>query len=131
MKDALFIAVDLGAGSGRVMLGGMAPGELRLDEVRRFTYLMEERNGHLRWPLAHIMSEIDQGLGQAVVAAKALGRTIRSVGVDTWGVDYDLINSDGMLLEDPITYRDDRKATEMAAVFERMSKGQVFARTGI
>jgi rhamnulokinase len=131
VKDALYIAVDLGAGSGRVMLGGMAPGELRLDEVRRFTYPMEKRDGHLRWPFAHILSEIDQGLGQAVVAAKALGRTIRSVGVDTWGVDYGFVNSDGVLLEDPITYRDDRTATEMATVFERMPKDQVFARTGI
>jgi len=131
VKDALYIAVDLGAGSGRVMLGGMAPGELRLDEVRRFTYPMEKRDGHLRWPFAHILSEIDHGLGQAVVAAKELGRTIRSVGVDTWGVDYGFVNSDGVLLEDPITYRDDRTATEMAAVFERMPKDQVFARTGI
>jgi rhamnulokinase len=113
------------------MLGGMAPGELRLDEVRRFTYPMEKRDGHLRWPFAHILSEIDEGLGQAVVAARALGRTIRSVGVDTWGVDYGFVNSDGVLLEDPITYRDDRTATEMATVFERMPKDQVFARTGI
>ena len=130
-ENALYIAVDLGAGSGRVMLGGMAPGELRLDEVRRFTYPMENRDGHLRWPLAHILAEIDQGLMQAVSAAKSLGRTIRSVGVDTWGVDYGFVSASGFLLEDPITYRDDRTAIEMDAVFGRMAKDQVFARTGV
>ena len=131
MTDALYIAVDLGAGSGRVMLAGMAPGELRLDEVRRFTYPMEKRDGHLRWPFAHILAEIESGLGQAAVAAKALGRPIRSVGVDTWGVDYGFVNAQGKLVEDPITYRDDRTADEMAAVFARLPREEVFARTGI
>lgn len=131
MNDALYIAVDLGAGSGRVMLAGMASGELRLDEVRRFTYPMEKRDGHLRWPFAHILAEIEQGLGQAAVAAKALGRPIRSIGVDTWGVDYGFVDAHGKLVEDPITYRDDRTADEMAAVFARMPRHEVFARTGI
>ncbi|MDX2022023.1 MAG: rhamnulokinase family protein [Deltaproteobacteria bacterium] len=131
MNNALYVAVDLGAGSGRVMLAGMAPGELRLDEIRRFTYPMEKRDGHLRWPFGHILAEIELGLGQAAVAAKALGRPIRSVGVDTWGVDYGFIDAHGALVEDPITYRDDRTADEMAAVFARLPRSEVFARTGI
>lgn len=130
-NDALYIAIDLGAGSGRVMLGGMAPGELRLDEVRRFTYPMEKRDGHLRWPFAHILQEIDSGLAQAAQAARDLGRPVRSVGVDTWGVDYGLLDRQGRLLEDPITYRDERTAGEMAAVFTRLPREQVFAKTGI
>lgn len=113
------------------MLGGMAPGELRLDEVRRFTYPMEQRDGHLRWPFAHILSEIHQGLRQASEAARGLQRPVRSVGVDTWGVDYGFIDDQGRLIEDPVTYRDERTANEMAAVFARMPADQVFARSGI
>lgn len=129
--DALYIAVDLGAGSGRVMLGGLRPSELRLDEVRRFTYPMSMREGHLRWPLGHILSEIRSGLADAARAAKALGRPVQSVGVDTWGVDYGLLDGSGRLIEDPIAYRDDRTARAMEAVHGRLPKAEVFARTGI
>ncbi|HYX41990.1 MAG TPA: hypothetical protein VE821_09855, partial [Pyrinomonadaceae bacterium] len=57
MDEALYIAVDLGAGSGRVFLAGVAAGELRLEEVRRFRYPAQERAGHLRWNLSHIFTE--------------------------------------------------------------------------
>ena len=65
MNDSLYIAVDLGAGSGRVFLAGMAPGELRLEEVRRFRYPASRSAGHLRWSLAHIFDELKAGAREA------------------------------------------------------------------
>ncbi|MGH9853161.1 MAG: rhamnulokinase, partial [Blastocatellia bacterium] len=61
LNSSLYIAVDLGAGSGRVFLAGVAPGELLLEEIRRFHYPPSRRDGHLRWDLTHILSEITTG----------------------------------------------------------------------
>jgi len=129
--DALRIAVDLGAGSGRVIVAGVGPAELRLDEVRRFRYPAERRDGHLRWPFASIRAEVEAGLAQAAALARAMNRRVASVGVDSWGVDYGLLDPDGRLLEDPICYRDERTATAMDEVFQRLPRGEIFARTGI
>jgi rhamnulokinase len=65
MSNSLYLAVDLGAGSGRVFLAGMAPGELLLEEVRRFHYPPRRQLGHLRWDLAQIFAEIKAGLRAA------------------------------------------------------------------
>lgn len=131
VDDYLYLAVDLGAGSGRVMLGGVAPGELVLEEIRRFRYPMEQRDGHLRWPFASIWAEVKQGLRQGGARARALGRPIRSVGVDTWGVDYGVVDEAGDLLEDPICYRDARNEPAMQQVIARLGRPGIFARTGI
>lgn len=127
----LHVAVDLGAGSGRVMLGGLAPGELLVDEVRRFTYPMRREAGHLRWPFAAMLAEIHAGLREAGARARALGRPVRSVGVDSWAVDYGLVDAAGRLLEDPICYRDERTAAAMDEVFARVPREEIFERTGI
>jgi rhamnulokinase len=131
MNDPVFIAVDLGAGSGRVFVAGVAPGELRLDEVRRFQYPPRMAAGHLRWDAARIFDETDAGLRSAGERARELGRPVRSVGIDSWGVDYGLLDGDGRLVEDPVSYRDARTAGVPAQVFERIPREEVFARTGI
>lgn len=131
MPDSLYIAIDLGAGSGRVFLAGMAADELFLEEVRRFQYSAGESKGHLRWDLPAIFEEIKGGLRQAGARARQLGRKIQSLGVDSWGVDYGLIDSAGTLLELPICYRDQRTRGMMEQVFSRMLRGEIFARTGI
>src|SRR5215210_6623141 len=97
MDDSLYIAVDLGAGSGRVFLAGLEPGELLLEEVRRFHYPPREVAGHLRWDAARLFGEIDAGLRAAGERARALGRPVRSIGVDSWGVDYGLLDGSGKL----------------------------------
>jgi rhamnulokinase len=130
-KDPLFVAVDLGAGSGRVFLAGVAPGELLLEETRRFHYPPREKAGHLRWDAARIFSEVDAGLRAAGERARALGRPLQSIGVDSWGVDYGLVDGDGRLLEDPVSYRDARTAGVPARVFERVPRAEIFRRTGI
>ena len=130
-SHSLHIAVDLGAGSGRVFLAGVAPGELMLEEIRRFQYPPSIRDGHLRWNLSHIFEEIKAGLHEAGERARAIGRRIESIGVDSWGVDYGLIDADGELVEDPVCYRDERTSAEMERVFSEMPREKIFARTGI
>ena len=131
MDTSLYIAIDLGAGSGRVCLAGVAPGELLLEEMRRFRYPATQSLGHLRWDLSQIFSEIKSGLRDAGERATQLGRSIRSLGVDSWGVDYGLINAGGELIEQPICYRDERTQGVMEQVFARLAREQIFARTGI
>jgi len=131
MNDALYIAVDLGAGSGRVCLVGVAPGELLVAEVSRFRYPPSESMGHLRWDLGQIFADIRSGMRTAGERARELGRSVRSVGIDGWGVDYGLVDSDGELIEQPICYRDKRTEGMMDQVFRLVPREEIFARTGI
>ena len=131
MDDALFIAVDLGAGSGRVFLCGLGADELLLEETRRFHYPPRERDGHLRWDFAKILSEINTGLCNAGERAKELGQPVRSIGVASWGVDYGFVDRDGKVVEEPICYRDSRTQGVMDQVFARINNQEVFMRTGL
>lgn len=131
MNDSLYIAVDLGAGSGRVFLAGLAPGELLLEDVRRFRYPPRREGGHLRWPFAEMLGEIKEGLREAGERARRLGRAVRSIGVDSWAVDYGLVDAGGRLLEEPVCYRDERTRGLMDEVFRSVPREEIFARTGI
>jgi rhamnulokinase len=131
MDHTLYMAIDLGAGSGRVFLGGVGEGELLLEEVRRFRYPARPETGHLRWPVSEIFAEIEIGLREAVARARDLGRPVRSLGVDSWGVDYGLLDRNGGLVENPISYRDERTTGAMDEVFAVIPREEVFARTGI
>src|SRR5215210_4829585 len=118
MENSLYIAVDLGAGSGRVFVAGVAEGKLLLEGVRRFKCPPREEGGRLRWPFAHILGEIKAGLREAGERARQLGRAVRSVGVDSWAVDYGLVDAEGKLIENPVCYRDARTRGLMDEVFE-------------
>lgn len=131
MDDSLFIAVDLGAGSGRVFLGGVTAGELLLEEIRRFHYPARESDGHLRWDFAQILRETKAGLRAAGERARELGRCVQSIGVAGWGVDYGLIDAGGELVENPVCYRDPRTQGAMEEVFARISREDLFTRTGL
>ena len=131
MADGLYIAVDLGAGSGRVFLAGLDPGKMLLEEVRRFQYPPTRIEGHLRCDLPAIFDHIKQGLREAGARARQLGKLIQSVGVDSWAVDYGLIDAQGSLVELPVCYRDERTHGVMEEVFERVSRAEIFERTGI
>src|SRR5258705_8370479 len=95
VHQSLYIAVDLGAGSGRVFLAGLAPGELLLEEVRRFHYPASQVDGHLRWNLPRVFDKIKAGLREAAELAHHFERPIRSIGVDGWGVDYGWVEREG------------------------------------
>lgn len=128
---ALHLAIDLGAGSGRAIIGGLHGDGVRLQEAHRFTYPPRQHDGHLRWDMARLLAGLADSLGHAQAAADALGAPLVSVGVDAWGVDYGLVDAEGARLEDPICYRDPRTDDVMPEVFARVPREEIFARTGI
>jgi rhamnulokinase len=127
-KKASYIAVDLGAESGRVMLGRVADGRLSLEQIHRFANGPVEENGSLRWDFDRLLSEIKTGIGQA---AKKVGGRVAGIGVDTWGVDFGLLGSDGRLIEKPYHYRDSRTNGMMDKAFSLMPKKRIYESTGI
>jgi rhamnulokinase len=131
MNDPLYIAVDLGAGSGRVFVGGVSPSELVLEEVHRFQYEPTNGTGALRWDASGIWNHVKSGLLKAAQRAHQLKRPVASVGVDSWGTDYALMDAQGTLCENPISYRDNRTENTMQRVFERVSRDEIFSHTGI
>ena len=131
VSSAVYIAVDLGAGSGRVFLAGLDREAMLLEEVRRFHYPPAEADGHLRWDLTSIFDSLKDGLRVAGARAHELGREIQSIGVAGWGVDYGLIDAAGAPVELPVCYRDERTQGVMDHVFARVSRAEIFERTGI
>ena len=125
------LAVDLGAGSGRAVLGRLGEGGLVLDEIHRFHYPPANEAGRLRWPFACILEGLKGSLAAGARAAEAAGRGIATVGVDSWGVDYGLLDAGGRLLEDPVCYRDHRTDGAMEHVFREVPRAEIFHRTGI
>lgn len=130
INDKCFIAVDLGAGSGRVFLGDLNE-NFSLEECHRFTYPPKFENGHLRWDFELIFNEIKIGLTKAKNFANEVKKDVYSIGVDTWGVDYGLIDSGGNLISNPICYRDLRTENAQTEVFKIVSKYEIFDKTGI
>jgi rhamnulokinase len=120
-----FLAFDLGADSGRAMLGSLSHGVIELREVHRFANEAVRQNGSLQWDILRIWQEMKHTLESVD------GVPLESVGVDTWGVDYALLGERGNLLENPYHYRDQRTEGMMDAVFERVSRERIYAVTGI
>ena len=126
-----FLAVDLGAGSGRAFLARFdGPGPL-LSEVRRFHYAPERNDGHLRWDMPGILDRIREVVSDVGLIMQWQGERLASVGVCSWGVDYGLVDTDGRLLEDPVCYRDPRTEGAIEGVTRRVPREEIFERTGI
>jgi rhamnulokinase len=125
------LAIDLGAGSGRAMLGRLGPDGLALEEVHRFHYPPAPSGGRLRWPFGAILDGLKEGLAAGQLAVSARRGTIESVGVDSWGVDYGLLDAGGRLVEDPVSYRDHRTDGAMERVLRKVPREEIFHRTGI
>ena len=123
-----YIAVDLGAESGRIMLGQVSDCELTLHEIYRFSNGPKEENGSLRWGFARLFSEIKTGIAKAVEAADG---EISGIGVDSWGVDFGLIDKDGKLIAKPYHYRDSHTDGMMEKAFQLIHKKAVYDNTGI
>lgn len=128
---AWHVAIDLGAGSGRALVGSVDGAGLRFAEVHRFHYAPRRVGTHLRWDVAGLMDGVREGLQRAHRAATAAGARLASAGVDSWGVDYALLDNDGRLVEEPVCYRDERTSGVMDAVFAVVPRDEIFARTGI
>ncbi len=121
------VAVDLGASSGRVVLGRVGPGVLELTEVHRFANDPVRLPDGLHWDAEGLHRAILEGLRLAAGQAP----DIFGVGIDTWGVDYGLVDADGRLVGPPFHYRDERTARGMAAVHAAIPPEALYARTGL
>jgi rhamnulokinase len=120
-------AVDLGAESGRVMLARFDGQNLDLEEVHRFPNRPVTLHGHRFWNILALWDETFTGLRKARQAAGSLD----SIGVDTWGVDYGLVDTNGFLLSQPFQYRDHRTDAMMEQVFALIPRAVLYKRTGI
>ncbi len=125
MTHKTVLAVDLGAESGRVMAVHFNGTRLWLEELHRFQNGAVNARGTLYWDFLRLWSEIQNGIEKGKVHQPS------GIGVDTWGVDFALLDRDGNLLANPVCYRDGRTEGMMEAVFARVPKAEVFARTGI
>jgi rhamnulokinase len=127
-SNRVLAAVDLGAESGRVVVGYVNGGSVSLELVHRFNNRPVRLGEDLHWNLPGIYSEILDGLARATEAAGPLD----GVGVDSWGVDYALLDGQGRMLGLPYHYRDERVSAEvMARAHARVSREELYARTGI
>ncbi|MFA6962745.1 MAG: rhamnulokinase family protein [Opitutaceae bacterium] len=130
-KPLYLAAIDLGATSGRVILGTWAKNKLTLKEVHRFPNAFQSIGRHDYWNITGLWNEILTGL-RAAVAALPKGTSLASVGVDTWGVDYALVNDAGRLVYPVHAYRDDRTQAGLKRLANtRAALERVYAATGI
>jgi len=123
-----YLAFDLGAESGRAMLGVLSDRSLVLEELHRFPNGTVRVFSALYWDTLRLWQEIQNGLA---VATRDRRLEIAGMGVDTWGVDFALIGEDGALVDNPRHYRDPRTNGMMEKLFERVPRAQVFDHTGI
>jgi rhamnulokinase len=126
MAGRTFVGVDLGAESGRVVAGTFDGGGIRLDELQRFPNGPVDRGGTLRWDVERLWTEIRAGL--RIAASKG---PVKSVGIDSWAIDFGLLSKAGELLDLPFHYRDRRTDGVMARAFSRVPREEIFAATGI
>ena len=122
-----FFAVDLGATSGRTILGTIEGGRLEQHELTRFPNQIIQLGGHFYWDIYALYHEIIRGL--RIVADKKI--EISSIGIDTWGVDFVCIGQDGALLRNPYCYRDPHTEGAMEEYFRLIPKETVYEKTGI
>ena len=127
MKDKNFFAVDLGATSGRTILGTLSEGKFEMKELTRFPNNIIEVGGHFYWDIYALYHEIIRGL--KVVAQE--GIKIESIGIDTWGVDFVCFGKDGGVMRSPYCYRDPHTFSAMEEFFNVIPKEKVYDVTGI
>jgi rhamnulokinase len=128
MPHKVYLAIDLGAESGRIMAGLWNGNAIRLEEVHRFPNGPVYLGDSLRWDVVRLWAEIQTGL---TLAAKKYGKAIVSVGADTWGVDYVLLNRHDEMLGQPYAYRDARTNGMMEKAFRKVPRTEIFAQTGL
>ena len=122
-----YLAIDIGASSGRHMLASMVNGKIQLEEVYRFPNGMDNKNGTLCWDVERLFAEIKNGLKKC----KEIGKIPSYMGIDTWGVDYVLLDKDDKILGETVGYRDNRTNGMDAKVYETISLSALYERTGI
>ncbi len=127
MPTHYYLGIDLGAESGRVMLGSLTDGQLTLEELHRFTNDVVRLAGSLRWDVLKLWEEIKLGLRKAAQR----GLPYESVSVDSWAIDYVLMRGAEPMLKAPYCYRDARTAHVYATLRERLGEDHIYEQTGV
>lgn len=122
-----YLAVDLGAESGRTILGSLDGGRLTLKETHRFPNGPVQLNDGIHWDVLRLWSEIRSGMAATVKS----GAKLDGIGLDTWGVDFALLDKNNSLLSNPFHYRDERTDGMLEEAFKCMSRSEIFSNTGI
>lgn len=122
------VAFDLGAESGRAIVGSLSDARLSMKEVHRFPNQPVNVMAHLYWDILRLFHEVKEGLARAVEHG---GKGVASLGIDTWGVDFALLGENDELLGNPYHYRDERTRGMMAEAWNRVSREAIFEQTGI
>ncbi|MEM8875714.1 MAG: rhamnulokinase family protein [Planctomycetota bacterium] len=130
MSKHHYIAVDLGAESGRVMLGTLENGKLTLDEQHRFANEPVELAGHRRWNILQLWKDIITGIGKATYAADG-PTNVRSISCDSWAVDYVLVGKSSPMLSPPVQYRDSRTDATFKRALRDIGTKTIFDASGI
>ena len=125
--QSYYLAIDIGASSGRHILGSVQDGRIMLEEIHRFDNRQIHQNGHDCWDMDNLWAGIVDGLK----ACKTLGKIPATVGIDTWAVDYVLLDGDGRQLGDAVAYRDSRTEGMDKVVEGIIPPAELYARTGI
>jgi len=126
-KPLKMLAFDFGASSGRAILGTLSDDKLTIEEIHRFSNDPVQIRGSLYWDILRLFYEIKQGILKCVNSGH---RDIESMAVDTWGVDFGLLDGDGKLLGNPYHYRDPRTDGMVEEVFKIVSREELYSRTG-
>ena len=121
------LAIDIGASSGRHILGYVENGRLVLEEIHRFENYITDENGTLVWDIKHLVNEVKAGIAKC----KTVGKIPATVAIDTWGVDYVLLDENEEEIMPAVSYRDSRTFAVMDEVAELISQEKLYARTGI
>lgn len=123
----VYLAADFGGGSGRVIAGWLEDGKLKMEEIYRFANRQVRLGKHVYWDFPALFEDMKTGFKQA--AQK--GYHVQGIGIDTWGVDFGLIDKDGNLLGNPVCYRDGRTAGMCEKFFQHTDISKHYAQTGI
>lgn len=121
------LAVDIGASSGIVTAGLIQDGKLKLNEIHRFENKLIEKNNSFCWDIDKLFTEIKKGIQRT----KELGYKTESIGIDTWAVDFVLLDENDELITDAVAYRDSRTNGMMEEVFSFINKEYLYSKTGI
>ena len=122
-----YLAIDIGASSGRHILGYIDNGRLKLEEIHRFENYITNQNGTLVWDIEHLVSEVKKGIAKC----KEIGKTPCTVAIDTWGVDYVLLDENKQEILPAVSYRDSRTNSVINKVESIISAEELYLKTGI
>lgn len=126
-QNKYFLAIDIGASSGRHILGYIKDKKLQLEEIYRFKNGVYDNNNQLCWDLKSLFKEILNGLKKC----KEMNKIPSTLAIDTWGVDFVLLDNEDKILGDTVSYRDNRTANIPEEIFKIISKEEIYKRTGI